>query len=108
MAKYLICGSYTEKGLKGLLKDGGTKRMEESKQAVESLGGTLECYYFAFGDNDFYFIVDHPDNLTENLVAGVLLAGASGTVKLKTVALIAPEQIDKAVDMSMDWRPPGQ
>jgi uncharacterized protein with GYD domain len=41
MAKYLVCGSYTEEGLKGLLKDGGTKRMEATKQAVESLGGLM-------------------------------------------------------------------
>ena len=44
MPKYLISGSYTEEGLKGLLKDGGSKRMEATKQAVESLGGTLEAY----------------------------------------------------------------
>jgi uncharacterized protein with GYD domain len=43
MAKYLICGSYTEDGLKGLLKEGGTKRLEATKQAVESLGGKLEA-----------------------------------------------------------------
>ena len=49
MPKYLICGSYTEEGLKGLLKEGGTKRLEATKQAVESLGGTLEAYYFAYG-----------------------------------------------------------
>jgi uncharacterized protein with GYD domain len=41
MPKYLICGSYTEEGLKGLIKEGGTKRSEASKQAVESLGGKL-------------------------------------------------------------------
>ena len=44
MAKYLICGSYVGEGLKGLLKDGGTKRMEVTKKAVESLGGKLETY----------------------------------------------------------------
>jgi hypothetical protein len=33
MPKYLFHGSYTEEGLKGLLKDGGTKRQEAVKQA---------------------------------------------------------------------------
>jgi uncharacterized protein with GYD domain len=106
MAKYLICGSYTEDGLKGLLKEGGTKRVAATKQAVESLGGTLETYYLAYGDNDFYFIVDQPDNV--NVIAGILLANASGAVKLKTVPLITPEEIDEAVKKTMDWRPPGQ
>ncbi len=106
MPKYLSCGSYTEEGLKGLLKDGGTKRMEATKQAVESLGGTLETYYFAFGDNDFYFISDIPENV--NGIAGSLIANASGAVKIKTVVLITPEEVDQAVKKTMDWRPPGQ
>ena len=106
MAKYLICGSYVDEGLKGLLKDGGTKRMEASRKAIESLGGKLEAYYFAYGENDVYFIVDQPDNV--NLIAGILLANASGAVKLKTIPLITPEEIDEAVKKTMDWRPPGQ
>ena len=53
MAKYLFHGSYTVEGLKGLLKEGGTGRREATEQLAKSLGGTLEAYYFAFGDNDF-------------------------------------------------------
>jgi uncharacterized protein with GYD domain len=105
MPKYLVHGSYTEEGLKGLLKEGGTKRLEATKQALESLGGTLETYYFAFGDNDFYFIADMPG--IADGVAGILLANASGTVKIKTTVLILPEEVDQAVKKSMDWRPPG-
>ena len=106
MPKYLICGSYTEEGLKGLLKDGGTKRMEATKQAVESLGGKLESFHFAYGDNDVYFIADQPD--TVNVIGGILLANASGAVKLKTTVLITPEEVDEAVKKTMEWRPPGQ
>jgi uncharacterized protein with GYD domain len=106
MAKYLISGSYTEEGLKGLLKEGGTKRMEATKEAIESLGGKLEAYYFAYGDNDFYFIADQPDNV--NAIGGILLANASGAVKLKTTVLITPDDVDQAVKKTMDWRPPGQ
>jgi uncharacterized protein with GYD domain len=106
MPKYLFHGSYTEEGLKGLLKDGGTKRQEAVKQAVESLGGTLEAYYFAFGDNDFYFIADSPDNV--NAVAGSILGSASGAVKVNITVLLTPEEIDEAVKKTIDWRPPGQ
>jgi uncharacterized protein with GYD domain len=106
MPKYLFHGSYTEEGLKGLLKEGGTKRREALKQGVESLGGTLEALYYAHGDNDFYFIVDNPDNV--NVIAASLLANASGTVKVKTTVLITPEEVDEAVKKTMDWRPPGQ
>ncbi len=106
MPKYLVCGTYTAEGLKGLIKDGGTKRMKATKQALESLGGTLEAFYFAYGDNDVYFITDQPDPVDG--IGGILLANTSGAVKLKTTVLITPEEIDQAVKKTMDWRPPGQ
>ena len=106
MPKFLFQGSYTEEGLKGLLKEGGTKRKQALKQAIESLGGTLEAYYFAFGDNDFYFIADTPDNV--GAITGSLISNATGTVRLKTTVLITPEEVDQAVKKTMDWRPPGQ
>ena len=106
MPKYLFHGSYTGEGVKGFLKEGGSKRKEATKQLVESLGGTLEAYYFAFGDNDFYVIVEVPDNLSA--AAGSLVANASGTVNVKTVVLLTPEEIDKVTKITVDYRPPGQ
>ncbi len=106
MPKYLYHGSYTDEGLKGLAKDGGTKRVEVTRKAIESLGGKMEAYYFAFGSNDFFIIADTPDNV--DAIAGSLIANASGTVKLSITVLITPEEIDQAVKKTMDWRPPGQ
>jgi hypothetical protein len=42
MAKYLYLASYTTEGLKGLLKDGGSKRKEDLGTAVKALNGRLE------------------------------------------------------------------
>ena len=106
MAKYLFHGTYTGEGLKGFLKEGGSKRRDATKQLVESVGGTLEAYYFAFGDNDFYLIADVSDN--KSAAAGSLVANASGTVKVKTVVLLTPEEIDEVVKMTVEYRPPGQ
>jgi uncharacterized protein with GYD domain len=110
MPKYLIHGSYTEEGLKGLLKEGGSKRREATEQALKSIGGTLEAYYYAFGDNDFYIIVDLPDNVNATTV--VLVANASGAVKNKTTVLMTPEEVDQAVDQATkvagEYRPPGR
>lgn len=106
MPKYLYHGSYTDKGLQGLMKDGGTKRMEVTRNAIESLGGKMEAYYFAFGSNDFYLIAEAPDNV--NAITGSLVANASGTVKVSITVLISPEEVDQAVKKTMDWRPPGQ
>ena len=106
MPKYLFHGSYTEEGLKGFLKEGGSKRREATKQLVESVGGTLEAYYFAFGDNDFYVIAEVPDNVSA--AAGSLVASASGTVRAKTVVLLTPEEVDQVAKMTVEYRPPGQ
>jgi len=110
MPKYLIQGSYTEEGLKGFLKEGGTKRMEESKRAIKAIGGTLETYYFAFGDYDYCLILDLPDNVTSAAVT--LVTNASGTIKNRTTVLITPEEMDQAVDKAVkaagDYRPPGR
>lgn len=39
MAKYLIRGSYSGDGLKGLLEEGGSKRREAAEQSIKGLGG---------------------------------------------------------------------
>ena len=44
MAKYLLHASYTEEGLKGLLKDGGSKRRAAAEEAVKSVGGRMEAF----------------------------------------------------------------
>ena len=110
MHKYLIHGSYTEEGLKGLLKEGGSKRREATEKGLKAIGGTLKAYYNAFGDNEFYLIVDLPDNVNATAVA--LATNSSGAVKNKTTVLITPEEIDRAVDQAAKaagaYRLPGQ
>jgi len=51
MPKYMVQASYVGEGLKGLLKEGGTKRRETVAQVIERMGGKLELFYYAF-----YFI----------------------------------------------------
>ena len=106
MSKYLIRGSYTVEGLKGVCKEGGSKRVKAVKQLVEGLGGKLEALYFAIGDDDFFIITDMPDNVAA--IAGTLIGNASGATKSKTVVLLTPEEVDKAIKMKADYRLPGQ
>ena len=108
MAKYLISASYHAEGTKGLLKDGGTKRAEAASAAIESVGGKVESFYFAFGDADGYLIVDLPDEVSAAAVA--LKVGASGLVSTSTTALLTPEQVDAACDKAatLDYQAPGK
>ncbi len=106
MPKYLYQGSYTDKGLKGLMKDGGSKRVDITRKAIESLGGKMEAYYFALGGTDFFIILEAPDNV--KAITGSLIANASGTVKVNITVLVSPEEVDLAVNQTMDWSPPGK
>lgn len=105
MGKYLVMASYTAEGAKGLLKDGGTKRRQAAEQVVKSAGGTLESFYFAFGDSDAYVIIDAPDHASA--AAASVAINASGAVTTKTVVLLTPEEIDKAVKKNPTYRAPG-
>ena len=60
MPKYLVQGSYTDQGLKGLLKEGGSKRRAMVEQLANEMGGKLEAFYYAFGSDDFVIILDLP------------------------------------------------
>jgi uncharacterized protein with GYD domain len=106
MATYMVQFSYTEQGVKGLLKEGGSKRREATEQLIKSLGGKLIAYYFAFGEYDGFAIIEGEDNV--NVVAAALIVGASGAVKTKTTVLLTPEEVDKATQKSGKYRAPGQ
>ena len=106
MAKYLLHVNYTEKGLQGLLKEGGSKRREAAKAAVESMGGKLESFYYAFGGTDLYGIGEFPDN--ETAAAFSLLLTAAGGATIKTTVLLTPEEVDAATKKTVNYRPPGE
>ena len=106
MAKYLIEGHYTAEGAKAIAHDGGTGRRASAAKMIESVGGKLEAFYFAFGDVDVYAIIDLPDNVAAAAVA--LAINQTGVVAGKTVVLIPPDDMDKAAKKAVDYRPPGQ
>ena len=105
MPKYLVLADYNTEGIKGVLDKGGTSRRDALEALCESVGGSLESFYFAFGDTDAYVTVDLPDNSTA--AALCMTATASGLVSVSTIALLTPEEIDAAGQASVVYRPPG-
>ena len=105
MPKYFFQGSYTVEGLKGLLKEGGSTRKAAIEQVIKGMGGTLEAFYFAFGENDVVGIIDFPDQVTAT--AASLAVNASGAAQLKITVLITPEEVDQATKKTVNYRPPG-
>ena len=62
MGKYLFRGSFTAEGLRGVMKDGGTSRPKAVAALAESVGGRLDAYYFAFGDDSYFVVCDLPND----------------------------------------------
>ncbi len=106
MAKYLVEANYVGDGVKGLLKEGGTSRRAAIEEATKTVGGSVDAFYYAFGETDVYAIIDMPDDVA---TAGLALTiAASGAVTIRTTVLLTPEEIDQAVKKSPSYRPPGQ
>lgn len=106
MGKYLFHGSFTTEGLRGVVKEGGTSRTKAVDALAKSVGGKLESYYFAFGDDSYYIVVDLPDD--EAAAACALVVASSGAVSNSTVKLLTPKQVDAAIKLSPKYRAPGQ
>jgi uncharacterized protein with GYD domain len=106
MPKYLLQANYVGDGIKGLLKEGGSSRRAAAEKAIKSVGGTMEAFYYAFGETDAYVLADIPDNVSMSALA--LTISASGAVTTKTTVLVTPEEIDAAVKKSPSYRAPGK
>jgi uncharacterized protein with GYD domain len=106
LARYMIRASYTTEGVKGLIQEGGTGRRDAVGKLLADLGGTLETFDYAFGEDDVYVTLELPDNVTAAAVA--LAIGASGAVRIRTTVLLTPEEVDKAAHTTVKYRAPGK
>ncbi|MEA3327374.1 MAG: GYD domain-containing protein [Chloroflexota bacterium] len=106
MQKYLFYGSYTPEGYQGLMKEGGTARIDVSIQALKSVGGSLEAFFYSNGEQDFYIIANLPDHIVSTAVT--LIGNASGTFRIRAVPLLTPAEMDDAIKLNVDFRPPGE
>src|SRR5262245_58857949 len=104
MPKYLCQGSYTEQGLKGLVKEGGSKRQAMVEQLVKEMGGKLDAFYFAFGGDDFVIILDLPSHV--DMAAVSRACNASAAVPYRITDLLLAEEIDQAIKRHVNFRPP--
>ena len=95
----MYSGNYTEKGVAGLLKDGGKARHKEAEKSAEAMGGSLEAYYWAYGTMDFLMIVDIPSEAMA--IRFSLHVGASGVFNGKLTPLISVEQMEAATSTDL-------
>jgi uncharacterized protein with GYD domain len=105
MPKFLLEGSYSADGLRGLAKDKASGREAVVKEGLASVGGKLEAIYYALGDTDVYVLCDCPDQVS--IAALSLAVSASGLVRVKTIPLMTVEEADRALAMKAGYRAPG-
>jgi uncharacterized protein with GYD domain len=105
MSKYLVKGNYVGDGVKGLMQEGGSRRRDAAAVAIESVGGSLDWFYFAFGDTDVLGICDFPDEASATTAS--LAIPATGAVSVTLTPLMTPEDVDAAAAKTPAYRPPG-
>ncbi len=105
MPRYLFRASYTQSGVAGILREGGTSRLAAVERLVTSVGGKVESQYWAFGGEDFFLIAELPDNAAAAALS--MTVGASGIGNVTTTVLLTADEIDRAAKLHPDYRPPG-
>ena len=106
MTKYLLKVSYSTEGLQGVMKAGGSARVKAVEQMLAGVGGSLESFYFAFGEDDVIVIADVPDQRSAIAMAAAI--GGSGAISsYETVVLLEPSEVDEALNVTVDYVPPG-
>ncbi len=105
MAKYMIKATYTAQGIKGLIADSASGRRSDVTAAIKAAGGTVESFYFCFGDDDAIVIADLPGNVAACALS--LSTTASGAVRVRVTPLLTVEEVDQALEIQTKYRAPG-
>ena len=106
MPKYMFEATYVGDGVKGLMQEGGTRRRDALTEALKSVGGSLESFYYAFGYYDVLGVFDAPDDASAAALS--LLINSTGNVNVRLKPLMTVEDLDEAAKKTPSYRPPGQ
>jgi uncharacterized protein with GYD domain len=104
MPKFLIRATYTVEGLRALKKDKAFNRVWAVKEAVASVGGKLDAFYWTLGEDEAILILDLPDE--ETAAALSMHVGAAGLVRTKTTRLLNLQDIEAALGKPVQYEVP--
>jgi uncharacterized protein with GYD domain len=108
MALYLSKFSYTPETWSRLIGNPEDRR-EAATAYIESVGGRLHGFWYAFGNHDGYTLWEAPDNVSMAAVSLALSAGGAIS-SLETTVLLTVEETIEALQKAgqVKYRPPGQ
>jgi uncharacterized protein with GYD domain len=107
MAMYLTRFSYTPETWARLIEKPEDRR-EAARLYIESVGGKLHGFWYAFGEHDGWTLWEAPNNVSMAAVA--LAIGAGGALSsMETVVLLEIEELMTALNKakSIRYKPPG-
>ncbi len=107
MPFYLTRFSYTPETWARLAKSPEDRR-QAAKSYIESVGGKLHGFWYAFGDYDAYNIWEAPDNVSMAAVA-IAISGGGALSKFETTVLLTVEETLEALGRGaqIGYTPPG-
>ncbi|MGK5114682.1 MULTISPECIES: GYD domain-containing protein [unclassified Geodermatophilus] len=107
MPLYLTRFSYTPETW-GRLINNPEDRREAARTYIESVGGTLHGFWYAFGPHDGYTLWEAPDNVSMAAVT-VALASGGALSPVETTVLLTVEETLEALGKAKQvrYRPPG-
>ena len=107
MPFYLTRFSYTPETWARLIKNPEDRR-GAATQYIESVGGKLHGFWYAFGEYDAYSLWEAPDNVSMAATALAISAGGALSSFETTPLLTVEETIDALRKASsISYRPPG-
>ena len=107
MPMYLTRFSYTPETWARLISNPEDRR-SAAKAYIESVGGKLHGFWYAFGEHDGYNLWEAPDNVSMAAVAVAI--GAGGALSsFETTVLLTVEDTLAALEQarSVKYKPPG-
>ncbi len=107
MAFYLTRFSYTPETWARLMEHPEDRR-DAARTYIESVGGKLHGFWYAFGSHDGYNLWEAPDNVSMAAVA--IAIGAGGALsKLETTVLLTVDETLEALGRAkaVGYRQPG-
>ena len=107
MPLYLTRFSYTPETWARLIENPEDRR-QAAEAYIESVGGKLHGFWYAFGDHDGYNLWEAPDNVSMAAVA-LAIAGGGALDSIETTVLLTVDETMDALRRAerVKYRAPG-
>jgi uncharacterized protein with GYD domain len=108
MPLYLTRFSYTPETWARLIGNPEDRR-KAAQEYIESVGGKLHGFWYAFGDHDGYNLFEAPDNVSMAAVA-LAITGGGALRSLETTVLLTVDETMDALQQAkqIQYRAPGE